>query len=146
MWWTMSDSVLMEVAKQVPFAVILFGVIVIFLRHLEKLDDKRIAQDTARMAHEKEMEILRMNSAKERETERRAFDTQVNGMWANSIKEILQKQDANHQLLVDHLKEMAKAFGSMLEEHDRNDEERYKNMGITQNLLEAAKDQIKGKR
>jgi hypothetical protein len=118
----MSDSVLLEVAKQIPFAVILFAIILVFLDHLKKVD-------SARMAHEKEMETMRLSAAKEREIEKRTFDTQVNNMWANSIKNI-----------VDGQKETAKMIADSLADHEQNSKERYEKMGITRDLLEAARD------
>ncbi len=142
----MSDGVLLKVAEQIPFAVILFGVILVFLRFLEKVDDKRIAQDKDRLAHEKEMEVLRINAAKDRETEKRTFDNQTNNMWANSLKEILADQKAAMQMLAQQLRETAQAFAGSLEEHEKKSQERYKNMNITQDLLEAAKDQLRQKR
>jgi hypothetical protein len=142
----MSDSVLLKVAEQIPFAVILFGVILVFLRYVEKADDKRIAQDKDRLAHEKEMEILRINSAKERETEKRESDRQTNNMWANSFREIQSSQQDAWKELADQMKEIGKAFSNALDEHDKKEQERYKSMNITQDLLEAAKDQLRMKR
>lgn len=132
----MPDSVMLEVARQVPYAIVLFSLIVIFLRYLEKQDDKR-------MLHDREMEALRINAAKERESERRVYDGQVNAMWASSIKEIISKQDATTETLAEQLKETARAFSGSLDAHERKSEERYKAMNITQNLLEVAKDQLK---
>lgn len=142
----MSDSVLLKVAEQIPFAVILFGVILVFLRYVEKADDKRIAQDKDRLAHEKEMEILRINSAKEREAEKRESDRQTNNMWANSFREIQSSQQDAWKALADQLKDIGNAFSSALDEHERKSQDRYKSMNITQDLLEAAKDQLRIKR
>ncbi len=118
----MTEPVLIEMVKQTPFAAILFGVILVFLRHLEKKDD-------ARMAHEKDMETMRINAAKEQEALRREHDTTLNNMWAVNIKNIVEQQQKTGQLIAD-----------ALAEHEKASRERYEKMGITKDLFEAAKE------
>jgi hypothetical protein len=123
----MGDSVWVEVAKQVPFAVVLFAAILVFLDHLKKVD-------AARMLHDKEMETLRITAAKERETERRAYDASMNNMWAVNIKNIVDRQE-----------QTAKMIADALSEHERASKDRYEKMNITKDLLDVAKEKLKGK-
>jgi hypothetical protein len=135
----MSDGVLLEIARQIPVAVILFGVIVMFLRHLERSEDKRLA-------HDKEMESLRIAAAKEREAERRAYDATTNNMWAVSIRGIVESQEKTAAAIAERLEQSTNSFVEALNVHERNSQERYKGMGITQGLLEAAKEGMRTKR
>lgn len=123
----MSDSVLVEVAKQIPSAVILFGVIVVFLNYLQK-------EAAASRAHDKDMETLRINAAKEREAERRTHESDMNNMWAVNIKNIVERQEQTSKMIAD-----------ALDRHEVASKERYDKMGITQDLLDAAKENIRKK-
>ena len=123
----MPDSVLLEVAKQVPFAVLLFAAILVFLDHLKKVD-------AARMTHDKEMETLRITAAKERETEQRTHQNNMNNMWAVNIKNIVDRQE-----------QTAKMIADALAEHENASKERYEKMSITKDLLDAAKETLRKK-
>ena len=117
----MSDSVLLEIAKQIPFAVILFAVIVVFLNHLQK-------EAAAVRTHDKEMETLRIQAAKEREAERRLHESEMSNFWAITIKNMNDQQTQALQ-----------AIAKMISEHEESDKTRYENMHITKDLLEVAK-------
>jgi len=134
----MSDSVLLEIAKQIPFAVILFGVIVVFLKYLERQTDKNLA-------HEKEMEAMRIAAAKERNADQREFDAETRNLWAVNFKNIVDRQEQMFQMLGERMKETANIYAAALDDHDRKSEERYEKMGITQDLLQAAKENMRRK-
>jgi hypothetical protein len=121
----MSDSVLLEVAKQIPFAVILFAVIVVFLNHLQK-------EAAAVRTHDKEMETLRITAAKERESERRLHESEMSNFWAVTIKNMNDQQTQALQ-----------AIAKMIADHEEADKTRYENMHITKDLLEVAKETLK---
>lgn len=121
----MSDSVLLKVAEQVPFAVILFGVILVFLDHLKKVD-------AARMAHEQGMETMRIAAAKERELDRRQHESAMNNFWAVTIKN-----------LTDNQTQALQSIAKMISDHEEADKTRYEGMRITKDLLELARERLK---
>lgn len=123
----MGDSVMLEIAKQVPFAALLFAAILVFLDHLKKVDAQR-------MLHDKEMETLRITAAKERETEQRTHQNNMNNMWAVNIKNIVDRQE-----------QTAKMIADALAAHEDASRERYEKMGITKALFDAAKETINRK-
>lgn len=123
----MSDGVMLEVAKQIPFAVLLFAAILVFLDHLKKVD-------SARMLHDKDMETLRITAAKERETEQRTHQNNMNNMWAVNIKNIVDRQE-----------QTAKMIADALSAHEEASRERYEKMNITKDLYDAAKETLRKK-
>lgn len=118
---------MLEVAKQIPFAVLLFAAILVFLRHLKEVD-------AARMTHDKDMETLRITAAKERETEQRTHQNNMNNMWAVNIKNIVDRQEQTAQMIAD-----------ALSAHETASRERYEKMNITKDLLDVAKETMRKK-
>lgn len=121
----MSENVLIEVAKQVPWAVIVFAVIFVFLKRMSE-------SEAARLAHEKELEAQRIAAAKDRATSEREHQASVNNLWAQNIKSITERWE-----------QTSKQIADALSEHERASQERYNKMNITQDLLEAAKENLR---
>lgn len=110
------DAWVVELIRQVPSAAAVIGTVYLFLRWMEKSDERR--------------EI----NAKERAIADRAHQIEINSLWANTIKGAFDQQDKTAtkttQMIVDKLAAMDKAL-----------EERYKKMNITQDLIDAVKAQ-----
>lgn len=121
----MSENVLIEVAKQVPWAVIVFAVIFVFLKYMRE-------SETARLAHEKELEAQRIAAAKERATAEREHQASVNNLWAQNVKS-----------MTEQLVQTSKQIADALSEHERASQERYNKMNITQDLLDTAKEELR---
>ena len=121
----MSDEVLKELGKQAPWAVVLLVVFFVFLKHMRDAD-------TARMAHEEKIETQRISAAKERSQEQRQHEAENNNMWANNIR-----------LITERWEHTTKTIADALAEHERQSRERYEKMTITQDLLDAAKDNLR---
>ena len=121
----MSENVLIEVAKQVPWAVIVFAVIFVFLKRMSE-------SEAARLAHEKELEAQHIAAAKDRATSEREHQASVNNLWAQNIKSITERWE-----------QTSKQIADALSEHERASQERYNKMNITQDLLEAAKENLR---
>lgn len=124
----MSENVLIEVAKQVPWAVIVFAVIFVFLKYMRE-------SETARLAHEKELEAQRIAAAKERSTAEREHQASVNNLWAQNVKS-----------MTEQLVQTSKQIADALSAHERASEERYNKMNITQDLLDTAKEELRRKK
>jgi len=120
----MSDSILIEIAKQAPWAVILFAVIVVALRHVKE-------EASANRQHDKEMEALRIAAAKERETERRQHEMTLASMQASNIKS-----------LIDNVTQSSREIADALKLHEENSKDRYEKMSITKDLLDTARETI----
>jgi len=120
-----SENVLIEVAKQVPWAVIVFAVIFVFLKYMRE-------SETARLAHEKELEAQRIAAAKERATAEREHQASVNNLWAQNVKS-----------MTEQLVQTSKQIADALSEHERASQERYNKMNITQDLLDTAKEELR---
>ena len=112
------ESWVVELIRQVPSAAAVIGTVYLFLRWMEKSDERR--------------EV----NAKERAMEDRAHQIQINTLWANTIKGALDQQDRTAlkttEMIVDKLAAIDKAA-----------EDRYKKMNITQDLIDAVKAQTK---
>lgn len=108
------DEMLREMVKSIPVAVAMIIIVNLFL------------------TNEAKREEARTQNAKERETERRAYELQINNMWATNFKNIVDQINEGNGKLV-----------TALVEHERNSKERYEKMGITNDLLKAAKEQLK---
>lgn len=121
----MNESVLQEMAKQIPAAVALIITVALFLNHIQKNEEKRFA-------HDKELETQRALNAKTLQDENRAHALQVNSMWASNIKLIVDQQVQSNQVIA-----------NALNEHERASRERYDKMGITDDLLQLAKEKLK---
>lgn len=108
------NDVYVEMIKQAPLGAAMIIIVYLFLT----TDNKREQQ--------------RIENAKERATEQRAYDMQVQNMWASNIKAIIEKVDGGQRMIAD-----------ALNEHERASRERYEKMGITDDLLQAAKEMLK---
>jgi hypothetical protein len=86
-------------------------------------------REAARLKTDKEMEELRVKNATELEDRRETHEREINNMWANSIKMLLDQQDRAHQVMM-----------SALKEHDKASQERYDRLGITNELIQAVKE------
>jgi hypothetical protein len=120
----MSENLFIELAKQVPNLVIFIIIIWLFQKNEEKREIQRTENarrlEDKREAHEKELE-----------TRRQAHDLQMNNMWASYIKNIIDQQNQTFKMVMD-----------IINEHEKASQERYDKMGITQDLLQAARDQL----
>lgn len=105
------NEVWVEMIKQSPIAAALLLVVFFFLKHIRDAEAQRIA------------------NAKDMETERRAHELAINNMWAVNIKQLVDQMSNSHAEIV-----------RLIEQHDKNDKERYERMGVTKDLLDAAKD------
>jgi hypothetical protein len=118
----MNESLFIELAKQVPNLVIFLLIIYMFQKGDEKKELQRVENarrlEDKREAHEKALEVGRQ-----------AHDTQMNNMWANYIKSIIDQQNATFKVIMD-----------ALNDHELASKERYERMGITKELLDAAKE------
>lgn len=120
------NDLLTALAKEIPNAVALIIVVVLFLTFIRQSDEKRLA-------HDKELEKQRSDNARERELERRTHEKEINNMWANMFRQIVQQVN-------DGQKHIAEA----LAEHEKASQARYEKMGITKDLLDTAKEAMKG--
>lgn len=123
----MDSALLGKLGEQAPYLVIILLLVWAFLTYISKQDDKRLA-------HEKEMEKMRTENAKEREKERREHELTIANMQANSMKQ-----------LIENITHMMQVQANALAEHERSSQERYDKMGITNDLLSAAKDAMRRK-
>lgn len=96
----------LEMARNVPSAMAVIATVYLFLRANEK------------------NEQVRIDAAKERESERRNHELQMNNTWASYIKAIVEKQD-----------ETLKLVSGALKEHEDASAERYRKMNNTQELI-----------
>lgn len=108
------DNVWIEMAKASPIGLAMIAIVYIFVTNENKREQQRI------------------ENAKERAAEQRAFDSQVQSMWANHIKGLIDKVDEGQKMIA-----------TALNEHERSSRERYEKMGITDDLLQAAKEMLK---
>lgn len=108
------DNVWIEMAKASPIGLAMIAIVWIFVTNENKREQQRI------------------ENAKERAIEQRAYDMQVQSMWANNIKSIIEKVDVGQRMIAD-----------ALNEHERASRDRYEKMGITDDLLQAAKEMLK---
>lgn len=108
------DNVWIEMAKASPIGLAMIAIVWIFVTNENKRDQQRI------------------ENGKERAAEQRAYDMQVQSMWANNIKAIIDRVDEGQKMIA-----------QALNEHERLSRERYEKMGITDDLLRAAKEMLK---
>lgn len=108
------DNVWVEMAKASPIGLAMIAIVWIFVTNENKREQQRI------------------DNAKERAAEQRAFDAQVQNMWANHIKGLIDKVDEGQKMIA-----------TALNEHERLSRERYEKMGITDDLLQAAKEMLR---
>lgn len=106
------DNLWIELVRQVPAASAVIGTVFLFLRHLERLEDKRDA------------------NAKEAARERREHEVTINTMWANSIKSVVDQNDRTATMIVEKLVAIDKAA-----------DERYERLRKTDDLIKAIESQ-----
>jgi hypothetical protein len=106
----MSD-LLNELARQIPNAVAVIIMAWLFL------------------TFERQREERRIKNAEDLEKERRQHELHINNMWATYIKQLVASQN-----------EAFESIAQTLAEHERASRERYERMGITDALIQAAKE------
>lgn len=124
----MDSTVYIELIKQAPYVAALIILVFIFLW----AEDRR---ESTQMKNAKELEETRTKNAKDLEDKREAHEREINNMWANSIKMIVEQQQQAHQVIM-----------SALREHDKASQERYDKIGITNDLIAAVKERQRGSR
>lgn len=116
----MSESWFTELVRQVPNLVIFLLIVYLFQKNEEKREAQRVENarrlEDKREAHERELE-----------KKRQAHDLQMNNMWASYIKSIIDQQTDAYKALIEIIKE-----------HEEASQERYKRMGITNELIKQA--------
>lgn len=120
----MSENLFIELAKQVPNLVIFLAVVYMFQKNNEKQEQLRIENarrlEDKREAHEKTIE-----------ERRQAHDREMNNMWANNVKSLIDQQNQTFKMVVD-----------IINDHEKASQDRYERMGITKDLLDAAREKI----
>lgn len=110
------NEVFLEMAKQVPVGLAMIFIVYMFLTNENKREEQRTAL------------------AKDREQERRNYEIQINSMWASNIKAIIDQINTGNDKIV-----------NALVDHEKMSKERYDKMGITGDLLDAAKELLRKK-
>jgi hypothetical protein len=118
------DAVWQELIKALPW-----GFVLIVMRYLEIKDQKE--QRVERAANAKEAEALRVANAAEKARVERDFEMEKNKLWAETIKTVLDRQTEASQRIVTALTAMQKDLS-----------DKYDSMGITKDLLDAARREI----
>jgi len=121
----MDPSIFIEIGKQAPYIVALIVLVSLFLITDERREAKRL-QNT------RELEDNRVKNATELENKREAHERDINNMWAQSIKMIVDQQERAHQTMM-----------AALKEHDKASQDRYDRLGITNDLIQAVKERQK---
>lgn len=111
------DAVFQELIKALPW-----GFVLIVMRYLEIKDNK-------------EQRIERSANAADKAATERAYDMEKNKLWAESIKYSIDKQSESAIAITTALKEMQKDL-----------QEKYESMGITKDLLDAARRELAARR
>ena len=106
----MGDTIYIELIKQAPYIAALIVLVAIFTW----TNDRN--------------EVRRVENAKALEAQREAHERDINNMWANSIKSIVEQQNQTSQVIM-----------AALKEHDKASQERYDRIGITNDLIQAVK-------
>jgi len=119
------DEVLIEMAKQVPAALMVGAVVWMFLKAAEK-------ERAERIANAKEISDVQRAHELQMEASRRGRELEINNLWATTVKNLMATQDTNNQIIVTAIKDMHIDIS-----------EQYKNMGITKELYNAAKELLK---
>lgn len=123
----MDSGLLGKLSEQAPYLVIILLLVWAFLNYIGKLDDKR-------MAHESAMEKTRTDNARERERERREHEMVIANMQAQNMKQ-----------LIDSVTQTMRSVADALKAHEEASKERYEKMGITDDLLQAARENLRKK-
>lgn len=104
------DNLLVNLIQQAPYIAAIITVVYMFQRSEEKREQQRV------------------ENAKALDAERQAQIRELNNMWANNIKQIVE-QHAQTQV----------ALMTALKDHDKASQERYEKIGITNDLIQAVK-------
>lgn len=104
------DQAFQKLVEQAPWAAAMLGLTWMLLGAAAKERAERIA------------------NAKESSDRQRSHELEINNLWANTVKNMIDRQDVSIRAVIDAIKVM----------HDDLNEQ-YKNMGITKDLYEAAK-------
>jgi hypothetical protein len=107
----MGDTIYIELIKQAPYIAALIVLVAIFLWTEDRRESKRV------------------QNATELENRRELHEREINNMWANSIRMIIDQQNQTSQAIM-----------AALKEHDKASQERYERIGITNDLIQAVKD------
>jgi len=105
------NELFVELIKQVPNAVAVIVMAYLFLKA------------------EKEREERREANAKEIEQSRREHNIFINNMWAISIKQVVESQNA-----------ASETIAQTLAEHEKASQERYERMKVTDQLIKAVQE------
>jgi hypothetical protein len=106
------DNAWLEMGKQAPYVALMIVLVVVFLNYIQK------------------GEASRVQNARDLEDKREAHERDINNMWANSIKLIVDQQEKSHQAVME-----------MLKQHEQASRERYERMAKTDDLIKAIQDQ-----
>lgn len=115
------DNVLIEMAKQVPAALMVGAVVWMFLKAAEK-------ERAERTANAKEVSEVQRSHELQMEQSRRGRELEINNLWASTVKNIMTTQDTSNQTIVAAIKDM---HAEMITQYEK--------MGITKDLYDAAK-------
>ncbi len=107
------EQVWQELIKALPW-----GFVLIAMRYLEIKDQK-------------DQRIERANNAADKAKVERDFEMEKNKLWAETIKTILDRQ-------VETTKQIVSAIANM----EKDLQEKYESMGITKDLLDAARREL----
>lgn len=118
------DAVWQELIKALPW-----GFVLIVMRWLEIKDQKEQRIERAANAAQK-AEDERKFAAEKSESERK-YDMEKNKLWSESIKYSIDKQSESSIAITTAIKEMQKDL-----------QEKYESMGITKDLLDAARREL----
>ncbi len=115
------DSIFVELIKQAPIAAAFIVMVWLFLRAEEKREGRRVANAKA-------SEQERRNHENKMLEERLQHEREINNMWTNFMKNLIDEQKKNFEDVV--LK---------IHEHEIQSRKRYERMKITQKLKAAAR-------
>ena len=122
------DNTIFEMAKQVAAAMAVVGTVYLFLRSMreERIDRALNAKDIRekQMAHDVQLSQLT-----------RSRELEMNNLWAVTVKNMLAAQNVAMESIVDAVADLKKTTV-----------EQYVKLGITQDLLKTAKEQLKESR
>ena len=119
------DNTIFEMAKQIAAAMAVVGTVYLFLRSMreERIDRAINAKDMRekQMAHDVQLSQLT-----------RSRELEMNNLWAVTVKNMLAAQNVAMESIVDAVADLKKTTV-----------EQYVKLGITQELLRTAKEQLK---
>jgi hypothetical protein len=118
------DAVYQELIKALPWGFVLIAMQYLNLRNQEK-------ERQERAANLKDAEAQRATNAAEKAKVERDFEMEKNKLWAETIKTIMDRQTEASQSIVSALREIHKDL-----------QDKYASMGITKDLLDAARREL----